>query len=72
MGKMDTFESVSLLFKDLNHGWSPLGRSRKFLANYCQGTVAFINEYWRMIHRAAGWAALRAWLLVSDEIASID
>jgi len=37
---------------------------RKFIANYCQGTVAFIDEYWRMIHRAAGWAALRAWLLM--------
>jgi len=37
---------------------------RKFLANYCRGTEAFIDEYWRMIHRAAGWAALRAWLLM--------
>jgi len=27
--------------------------------------MAFVNEYWGMIHRAAGWAALRAWLLVS-------
>ena len=57
------------LSDDLNHGWS-YDCSRKFIANYCQGTVAFIDEYWRMIHRAAGWAALRAWLLVSYNIAS--
>jgi len=24
-----------------------------------------VDEYWTMIHQAAGWAALRAWLLVS-------
>lgn len=37
----------------------------KFIASYYQGTVAFVNEYWKMIHRAAGWDALRYWLLVS-------
>jgi hypothetical protein len=39
--------------------------SPQFLADYYKGTVAFIDEYWRIIHRAAGWAALRTWLLVS-------
>lgn len=37
----------------------------KFIANYYKGTIAFVDAYWRMIHRAAGWDALRYWLLVS-------
>ncbi|KAF7430448.1 hypothetical protein PC9H_006155 [Pleurotus ostreatus] len=35
----------------------------EFLANYYQGVIMFVDEYWRMIHRAAGWEALR-WHLV--------
>lgn len=35
-----------------------------FVADYYGGTIRFIDEYWRMIHRAAGWDALRYWLLV--------
>ena len=27
--------------------------------------IAFVDEYWKIIHRAAGWDALRYWLLVS-------
>jgi hypothetical protein len=38
--------------------------SQEFLADYYQGIVTFIDENWRMIHRAAGWAALRTLLLV--------
>lgn len=37
----------------------------KFIANYFKGMIAFVDEYWKMIHRAAGWDALRYWLLVS-------
>jgi len=43
--------------------WILLKRPQ-FLADYYKGTVAFIDEYWRIIHRAAGWAALRTWLLM--------
>lgn len=39
--------------------------SPRFLANYYQGTIAFIDGYWRIIHQVAGWSALRTWLLVS-------
>ncbi|EKM49415.1 uncharacterized protein PHACADRAFT_201677 [Phanerochaete carnosa HHB-10118-sp] len=31
---------------------------------YCSGVQTFIDEYYVMIHRAAGWAALRAFLIV--------
>jgi hypothetical protein len=36
------------------------------MKNYYKGVVAFIDAYWRMIHQAAGWKAMRYWLLVSD------
>ena len=37
----------------------------KFISNYYKGVIAFVNENWKIIHRAAGWDALRYWLLVS-------
>ncbi|KAI0064901.1 hypothetical protein BV25DRAFT_1822674 [Artomyces pyxidatus] len=40
----------------LNHG--------KFLVNYYQGVLAFVDKYDWMIQKAAGWVALRTWLLV--------
>jgi len=36
----------------------------KFIANYNKGMIAFVDEYWKIIHRAAGWDALRYWLLM--------
>lgn len=38
---------------------------KEFIEDYKKGTQAFITEYWRIIHRAAGFSALRVWLLVS-------
>lgn len=35
-----------------------------FRQNRLEGVRSFIHYYWRMIHRAAGWEALRNWLLV--------
>ncbi|KAF7980297.1 hypothetical protein HWV62_39077 [Athelia sp. TMB] len=35
-----------------------------FVEDYYAGTLAFIDKNWAMIDRAAGWAALRAFLLV--------
>lgn len=43
--------------------WIILNRL-KFIENYFMGAKAFIDEYWLMIHRAAGFSALRVWLLV--------
>lgn len=36
----------------------------KFISNYYKGAIAFVDEYWKIIHRAAGWDALRYWLFV--------
>ncbi|KAF8587869.1 hypothetical protein K439DRAFT_742153 [Ramaria rubella] len=35
-----------------------------FIANYRKGVEAFLDEYWLVIHHAAGWGAWRAWLMV--------
>ena len=43
-----------------------LSSRNKFVANFFNGTKSFIKENWRMIHQAAGLAALRTWLLVCD------
>lgn len=43
--------------------WIFLNRN-KFMANYFNGTKAFVKENWKMIHQAAGLTALRTWLLV--------
>ncbi|KAF8156828.1 hypothetical protein B0H34DRAFT_710695 [Crassisporium funariophilum] len=43
--------------------WIILNRP-KFISNYHKGLIAFVNEYWKIIHRAAGWDALRYWLLM--------
>ena len=32
---------------------------------YFKGIQRFLDQYWHMIHLAAGWGALRAFLLVS-------
>lgn len=36
-----------------------------FIGDYVAGVEAFVDEYWLVIHRAAGWGALRAWLMAS-------
>lgn len=43
--------------------WIILNRNT-FVADYYKGTINFVNTYWRMIHRAAGWEALRYWLIM--------
>lgn len=37
---------------------------REFIASYGEATRKFITDNWQVIHRAAGFAALRIWLLV--------
>ncbi|KAF8191132.1 hypothetical protein BJ912DRAFT_964139 [Pholiota molesta] len=43
--------------------WIMLNRN-KFISNYYKGAIAFVDEYWKIIHRAAGWDALRYWLFI--------
>lgn len=55
--------SVLCYIYSLGLGGRPINRNR-FIKDYYKGTKAFIDFYWKMIHRAAGWDALRYWLLV--------
>ncbi|KAF8970426.1 hypothetical protein BDZ97DRAFT_1791330 [Flammula alnicola] len=41
--------------------WIMLNRN-KFISNYYKGVISFVDEYWKFIHKAAGWDALRYWL----------
>lgn len=34
---------------------------------YMKGVTAFVDKYWKQIHLAAGWGALRVLLLVSTQ-----
>ncbi|KAF8416051.1 hypothetical protein L210DRAFT_3429979 [Boletus edulis BED1] len=43
--------------------WIFLNRNR-FVANYFDGTKAFVGENWELIKMGAGLLALRTWLLV--------
>ncbi|KAL0071187.1 hypothetical protein AAF712_001751 [Marasmius tenuissimus] len=43
--------------------WIFLNRN-VFIRNYVEGVQSFIDEYWKIIQRAAGWEALRYWLLL--------
>jgi len=35
-----------------------------FIAHYYNGTKKFVDDYWKMIRLAAGWDALRYWLVM--------
>ena len=42
--------------------------SSKFIFNdYSKGVQQFLDKYWPIIHKAAGWRALRAFLLVRSK-----
>ena len=59
---VDHVEQVSLFKFPLLTLTSP--RQRHFIRNYLEGTKQFIKDNHKYIKRAAGWLALRAWLLV--------
>jgi len=44
--------------------WIMLNRTAFILGDYCEKIKDFVDEYWRMIHRAAGWRALRGFLIM--------
>ncbi|KLO05309.1 hypothetical protein SCHPADRAFT_1002977 [Schizopora paradoxa] len=61
--ELDDLRDEDKVMQALWARWILLNRN-KFVANYLLGMKDFIDEYWQMIHRAAGFAALRVWLLV--------
>ncbi|KAF9558211.1 hypothetical protein CPC08DRAFT_563452 [Agrocybe pediades] len=43
--------------------WIMLNRNT-FISDHLKGTKSFIDEYWKIIHKAAGWDALRYFLFM--------
>ena len=66
MEPLDHVEPVSRTFGHRRRTvrLSGLVRPDFIFKGYLKGVLAFVDEHWRMIHRAAGWGALRAFLLV--------
>jgi hypothetical protein len=38
----------------------------EFLSDHHAGAIKFVNVNWSKIREAAGWGALRVWVLVSE------
>ncbi|KAF8880074.1 hypothetical protein BD779DRAFT_1550327 [Infundibulicybe gibba] len=68
----DDIRDVDKVMHALWARWVTLHRVQ-FVADAYDGTIAFIDEYWRMIHRAAGWDALRSscLFLTGHEVANV-
>ncbi|THH09574.1 hypothetical protein EW145_g1928 [Phellinidium pouzarii] len=60
--ELDNVRDEDKVMRALWGRWILLNRNT-FIADYERGVRMFIDEYWRMIHRAAGFSALRIWLL---------
>ncbi|KAH7915040.1 hypothetical protein BJ138DRAFT_222271 [Hygrophoropsis aurantiaca] len=63
MFEVDDVRDEDKVMQALWTRWIFLNRNL-FVANYPRGMRAFVEQNWRMIHRAAGWAALRQWLMI--------
>ncbi|KAF9648839.1 hypothetical protein BDM02DRAFT_3114856 [Thelephora ganbajun] len=62
--EMDGVRDEDKVMQALWCRWITLNRQKHFIRNYLEGTKQFIRDNHRYIRRAAGWLALRAWLLV--------
>ncbi|KZT68341.1 hypothetical protein DAEQUDRAFT_727911 [Daedalea quercina L-15889] len=62
--ELDDVRDEDKVMMALWNRWIVLHRHDFIFKGYFKGIIAFVDEYWRMIHRAAGWGALRAFLLM--------
>ncbi|KAH9910215.1 uncharacterized protein B0H18DRAFT_1130530 [Fomitopsis serialis] len=62
--ELDDVRDEDKVMMALWNRWIMLNRPDFIFKGYIKGVLAFVDEHWRMIHRAAGWGALRAFLLV--------
>ncbi|KAI0945062.1 hypothetical protein AcW1_001844 [Taiwanofungus camphoratus] len=62
--EMDDVRDEDKVILALWNRWIMLNRRAFIFEGYCKGLIDFIDQYWLMIHRAAGWSALRAFLLM--------
>ncbi|TFY69475.1 hypothetical protein EVJ58_g382 [Rhodofomes roseus] len=62
--ELDDVRDEDKVMMALWNRWIMLHRSEYIFKGYLKGILAFVDEYWRTIHRAAGWGALRACLVM--------
>ncbi|KZT02913.1 uncharacterized protein LAESUDRAFT_386888 [Laetiporus sulphureus 93-53] len=62
--EMDDIRDENKVMMALWNKWIMLNRTEFIMEPYRDSIVKFVDQYWRMIHRAAGWAALRSFLLM--------
>ncbi|KAL7284008.1 hypothetical protein ACG7TL_001281 [Trametes sanguinea] len=61
---MDDVRDEDKVMLALWNRWIMLNKTRFIFDQYDKGVRAFIDQYWQLIHRAAGWRALRAFLMM--------
>ncbi|KAH8102273.1 hypothetical protein BXZ70DRAFT_65019 [Cristinia sonorae] len=64
MYELDDMRDEDKVILALWNRWIFLNRRKFIFEGHAMGAAAFVDEYWEMIHRAAGWGALRAFLLM--------
>ncbi|KAH9849571.1 hypothetical protein C2E23DRAFT_838624 [Lenzites betulinus] len=62
--EMDDVSDEDKVMLALWNRWIMLHKTDFIFGDYLQGVKSFLDEYWRDIHKAAGWRALRAFLLM--------
>ncbi|OSD08809.1 hypothetical protein PYCCODRAFT_1357242 [Trametes coccinea BRFM310] len=62
--EMDDVRDEDKVMLALWNRWIMLNKTRFIFDQYDKGVRAFIDQYWQLIHRAAGWRALRAFLMM--------
>ncbi|CDO77956.1 hypothetical protein BN946_scf184971.g6 [Trametes cinnabarina] len=62
--EMDDVRDEDKVMLALWNRWIMLNGTHFILNKYENGVQSFLDQYWRMIHNAAGWRALRAFLMM--------
>ncbi|KAI0674536.1 hypothetical protein C8Q78DRAFT_1015392 [Trametes maxima] len=62
--EMDDVRDEDKVMLALWNRWIMLNKPIFIFDEYYKGVENFLNQYWELIHKAAGWRALRAFLLM--------
>ncbi|KAJ8482870.1 hypothetical protein ONZ51_g5064 [Trametes cubensis] len=64
--EMDDVRDEDKVMLALWNRWIMLNNSKFIFNDYSKGVHQFLDKYWPIIHKAAGWRALRAFLLMMN------
>ncbi|KAH9887225.1 hypothetical protein C8Q73DRAFT_656909 [Cubamyces lactineus] len=64
--EMDDVRDEDKVMLALWNRWIMLNNSSFIFNDYFKGVLKFLDKYWLIIHKAAGWRALRAFLLMMN------